>query len=107
MHFIFGGIPLFVFPLFIMLIGSYHRGYYVIGRIGYDEGVLSILLVIGAVLIAIGVFLSVLGKLKIKNDELMDSVTNGEKPKQGFCPNCKINISSELTYCPICKRKIK
>ena len=71
---------------------------------GLTENDIAIVAIISALLAISGIVLMIFGKMKRRNKELSDSITNSGK--LDYCKHCNCNVDSKNGICPICNQKI-
>ena len=54
---------------------------------------------------AVGLLLMLFGRMKQKNNATLKSIENNNV--SDFCPNCKVNVSSQTNQCPICGTELR
>ena len=72
---------------------------------GISEDTYLIVAIIFIILAVIGFVLMFFGWVQRKNKAALESIINTNN--QNYCENCKINVSNEQSYCPICGKKLK
>ncbi len=72
---------------------------------GLTESQVETYAIIAVIAACIGICLMIFGWLKRRNKAKLTAIENRAKPT--YCPNCKVNISTEGEQCPICGTKLE
>lgn len=72
---------------------------------GLTESQVETYAIIAVIATCIGICLMIFGWMKRRNMAKLTTIENRAKPT--YCPNCRVNISTEGDQCPICGTKLE
>lgn len=96
------GVPASIWAFKILYVLDNNSHAYLKGDLTEDD--IAMIAIVGAFIAIAGICLMIFGKLKQKNKEISDSITNSTSLT--YCTHCHINVNTKDGICPICNQKI-
>lgn len=87
----------------LYLVSKYPYTYHFVN--GFTEENVAMMAILFTILALTGIVLMIYGWMKRRKKAALDSIANIEN--QNFCDNCQINVSGQLSNCPICGKALQ